>query len=116
MATNNYPNIGYKTQGKDFNFYQKVAVSATTFGGESVSGQQPDIIISFTTQGIMLLNEGSGIVEYSFNGNTVHGELNSASASNGLSFDNRVVSMIWFRIKSGSVGPINIRIDAWSIH
>jgi hypothetical protein len=115
MTTNNFPNIGYKTQGKDFNFYQKLSVTATTFGGGSASGQQPDIIISFTTQGVLFLNEGTGVVEYSFNGQTVHGELDSTKPSVGLSFDNRVVSMIWFRVKSGSSGPINVSIHAWSI-
>lgn len=116
MVTNNYPNIGYKTQGKDFNFYQKVAVSATTFGGTSVSGAQPDIIITFPTESIMFLSEGSGstgVVEYSFNGNTVHGELDPSLPSKTLSFDNRTVSMIWFRIKSGSSGTVTIRVDAW---
>lgn len=115
MVTNNFPNIGYKTQGKDFNFFQKLAVVATTFGGNSVGGQQPDFIISFTTQGLLFLNEGSGVVEYSFNGITVHGELDSTGASKGLSFDNRVASMIWFRVKSGSSGPITVSVHAWSI-
>ena len=115
MPTNNFPGIGYKTLGRDFNFFQKVAVSATTFGGGSVDGYQPDIIITFTTQGALFLNEGSGVVEYSFNGTTVHGELDSGGASKGLSFDNRVISMIWFRVKSGSSGPITISVQAWSI-
>ena len=79
-----------------------------------MSGQQPDAIITFTTQGIMLLNEGTGVVEVSFNGTTVHAELNSANASTGLSFDNRVVSCIWLRVQSGSTGPINVAIYAWS--
>lgn len=114
--TNNYPNIGYKTQGKDFNFYQKVEVSSSTFGGASVSGEQPDVIIKFGTRSIMLLNEetsSSQVVEYSFNGSTVHGELDPSLPSRGLVFDNRQISMIWLRVKSGSTGPITIRIDAW---
>lgn len=114
MSSNNFPGVGYKTVGKDFNFFQKIDVSATTFGGNSVSGKQPDIVITFSTQGLFFLNEGTGTVEYSFNGSTVHGELNSANASKSLSFDNRVVSLIWLRIKSGSSGPITIRVDAWS--
>ena len=113
MPNNNFPGIGYTTNGRDFNFFQKVSVTATTFGGSSVDGYQPDIIITFPTQGVIFLNEGSGIVEYSFNGNTLHGELDSTKPSVGLAFDNRVVSKVWFRVKSGSSGPIVVSVQAW---
>lgn len=116
MPTNNYPNIGKKNFGRDFNFYQKFEVVAADFGSESTGGEQPDTIITFPTQSIMFLNEETGagkIVEYSFNGNHVHGELNPELPSRGLTFDNRVASTIWFRVKSGSSGPITIRVDAW---
>jgi hypothetical protein len=114
MPTNNFPGIGYINYGRDWNFFQKVAVSATTFGGGSVDGYQPDLIITFPTQSVLFLNEGTGVVEYSFNGNTVHGELNSATPSIGLAFDNRVISLIWFRVQSGSTGPITVAVHAWS--
>ena len=113
MTTNRFPGIGYNTKGRDFNFFEKVDVSTTSFGGDSVSGEQPDVHITFPTQTVMLLNEGTGVVEYSFNGTTIHGELDSTKASAGLSFDNRVVSMIWFKVKAGSSGPITIAIHAW---
>lgn len=115
MPSNNYPGIGYTNYGRDWNFFGKVTVSATTFGGGSIDGYQPDVVITFTTQGVQFLNLGSGVVEYSFNGITVHGELNSQNASAGLTFDNRVVSKIWFRVQSGSNGPIIISVQAWSI-
>jgi hypothetical protein len=114
--TNNFPNIGYTVTGRDFNFFQKLSVTATTFGGGSVSGQQPDMIITFPTQGVMFLNLGSGatsVIEYSFDGNNLHGELNPANASAGKAFDNRVVSKIWFRIQSGSSGPVSVAVEAW---
>lgn len=112
MVTNDYPGYGRK-KGADYNFFRKKAIVATGFGSESLSGEQPDMVIPFVTTGLTLLNEGSGVVEYSFNGTTVHGELDSTKASSGMSFDNRTVSVIWFRIKSGSTGPIQIRVDAW---
>ena len=115
--TNNFPNIGYTTLGYQRNFYQKLSVTATTFGGGSVSGAQPDMIITFNTQGVQLLNLGSGatnVVEFSFNGQTVHGELNPTNPSAGLTFDNRVVSKIWFRIQAGSTGPVTVSVSAWS--
>jgi hypothetical protein len=116
MPTNDFPNIGKKTQGKDFNFFKKVTVTAADFGSGSVTGVQPDIIITFPTAGIIILNEGTAStnsIEFSFNGNTVHGELDPSTPSKGLSFDNRTVSMIWFRLKAGSVGPVTIQINAW---
>lgn len=113
MPTNRFPGIGKKNYGRDYNFFEKLNVVATTFGGDSVDGYQPDMAIRFPTTGLTILNEGTGIVEYSFNGHAVHGELDSAKASAGMSFDNRHVSLIWFRVKSGSTGPITIRVDAW---
>jgi Neuraminidase (sialidase) len=98
--------IGKKTQGKDFNFFQRIDVNSATFS------DYPSAIITFSTNGILFLNEGSGVVEVSFNGNTVHTELNSADSTKGIVFDNRTVSMIWLRVKSG--GPsISVRIEAW---
>jgi|SRR5271166_3978285 len=114
-GTNNYPGIGYTTYGFDYNFFQKIAVSATTFGGSSIDGYQPDTICPFTTQTVMFVNLGSGTVEYSFNGNTVHGELNSANVNTvALTFQNRVISKIWFRVQTGSSGTINVSVQAWA--
>lgn len=115
MPTNNFPGIGYKTQGRDFNFFKKVAVSATTFGGGSADGYQPDMVITFPTAGLIFNTEGSSTntVEYSFNGQTVHGELVPGTNRATLTFNNRVESLIWFRVKSGSSGPITISVEAW---
>lgn len=113
MIINNFPGLGKKNNGRDFNFYQKLGVTATGFGSNAVDGVQPDMVITFPSKSILFLNEGSGVVEYSFNGNTVHGELDSTLSSKGMAFDNRTVSCIWFRVKSGSSGPITVRVDAW---
>jgi hypothetical protein len=113
--TNNFPNIGKKTYGRDFNFYQKLNVTATDFGSNSVNGVQPDMVITFPTQTVMFLNESTvGVVEYSFNGTTVHGELDPTLISKSLTFDDRVISLIWFKLKAGNAGPVTIRVDAWS--
>jgi hypothetical protein len=109
--TNNFPGIGYTNYGRNFNFFQKITVTATTFGGSSIDGYQPDIIITFPTQTILLLNEdGYGaIVQVSYNGITVDDELNSNLPSKGIAYDNRVVSKIWFRITSGSSCVVSVR-------
>jgi hypothetical protein len=107
-----YSGISKKT-GRDYNFFTKLDVNWDEFGGGASDGYGPDIIIPFVTMGIMLLNEGTGIIEYSFNGTTLHGELNSDNATKGLVFDNRVISTIWFRTHEDSSGPIKISIQAW---
>lgn len=120
MPTNNFPNVGFITQGRDFNFFQTESVTATVFGGNAVDGYQPDMVITFPTYGIILTNEtttGTAIIEYSFNGTTVHGVLNGASTSltRTMTFLNRQVSCIWFRLQSGSAGPITVTVTAWGI-
>jgi hypothetical protein len=118
MAEYSFPPVATgvtKLQGRDYNYFNKVAVNWTTFGGGN--NGNPDCFISFTTQGIQFLNLGSGttnVVEYSFNGQTVHGELNPSNATQGLTFDSRIISLIWFRLQSGSSGPVTISIQAWA--
>ena len=110
MSNYNYTGIGMGkiTNGFDWNFFDKISVSSSTFNNTA------DVFIPFTTQGVMLLNLGTGVVEVSLNGNTVHMELNSANASAGLTFDNRVIGKIWFRIQTGSSGPIVVSVNAWA--
>src|SRR6266404_5990404 len=105
------------SQGFDYNYFKVVSVSSTTFGTSS-DGYFPDVFLTFPTQGISLINYGansSKSVEYSFSGLNTHGELVPGTPSAALVFDNRVVSKIWFRLKSGSSGPVDIRCEAWSI-
>jgi len=111
--------IGKRNQGRDYNFFKRVAVANTTFGVES-DGYYPDIIITFptVTGGVIFTTEGSSTntVEYSFNGNTIHGELIPGATSDRrtLTFYHRNISMVWFRVKFSSSGPINIVVEAWS--
>jgi hypothetical protein len=117
--TNNFPNIGRTTLGYGHNYFKKFTVTATSFGGGSVDGYQPDGIITFSTQYVIMINEtataDNKIVEYSFNGTTVHGELDCASGSQTVKLEMpyRVVSKIWFRVKSGSTGPLTVSVQAW---
>lgn len=100
--------------GQNYNFFKKVAVSRTAFGDPN-DGYHPDFFIPFTTQAVIFLNEGAGVVEYSFDGFNLDGELDSTLPSKGLTFDNRVICKIWFRVKAASSGPITVRVDAWGI-
>jgi hypothetical protein len=110
-----------KTQGHDFNYFNSTSVSWSQFGAPdgytTTDGYGPDLIITFSTYGVMFTNETSGqVVEYSFNGTTVHGQLDgtSTSTTRSVMFNNRVVSLIWFRLKSGSAGPAVITTTAWA--
>jgi len=110
-----------KTQGRDFNFYTIVQVNWTQFGASDgftvEDGYGPDIIIRFSTQGFSLINYGatsSNSIEYSFNGTTVAGDMVPGTPTAALVFDYRTVDMIWFRLKAGSTGPVDVRVEAWS--
>ena len=94
-------------------FFENVAVNWTTFAGTS-DGYHPTNF-GFTTQTIMLSNQGSGVVEFSFDGVTVAGQLDPNDVTSSLSFDNLATTAIWFRLKSGSVGTVTIAVQAWSI-
>jgi hypothetical protein len=115
--TNVFPGIGFN-YGQDRNFYQKVTVTATTWGGASVSGQQPDIFVPFSTYALSMLSEGTlatNTIGFSFNGTILHGEMNPTLPSRSLFFDNRTISKIWFQLMPGSTGPVVVDVMAWQI-
>src|ERR1019366_4143693 len=108
-----FPGI-IKKQGLDFNYFSKVTVTWSSFGGGASDGYGCDLVIPFSTQygGILLLNEdSSSVVAVSYNGSTQHDELNPSLPSKGICYDNRTVSLIWFKLISGSSAVVSIR--AW---
>ena len=127
MPTNNFPNIGKVTYGYSHNYFNKMAVNWTDFGANSVDGYQPDMIINLLepTYTVIFTNitatsstdgyASGSVLEYSFDGNTVHGELGSNTNNFSLTFENRVISLIWFRVQSGSSGPLTVSVQAWGI-
>ena len=100
--------IGPITIGRDWNFFQTLSVVNTEFASA------PDMVITFTTQGILFLNQGVGTINVSFNGTTLHCQLTSGTPSSGISFDNRVVSPIWFCVASGTTPGQVVSVNAWS--
>lgn len=92
--------------GIDHNFFKKITINSNTFGATC------DVILPF--KGLITLSlqlEGSNPIEYSFNGNYLHGDMTSGKASATLLFTGRRVSKIWFRVPSGSS---IIRVEAWA--
>lgn len=92
-----------KTQGHDFNYFQRLSISNTTFSSS------PDITIPFRgVPSIFLVNEGSNTIQYSFNGLTVHGDLVPGTLSSALAFNGRGQSLIWFKLPSGAASTIRV--------
>ena len=109
MPTNNFPYVGYTNLGYDRNFFQKLTVTATSFGSNSVDGYQPDMVITFPTQTVTFFLESSGPCQYSFNGTTIHGDMTAGQASATLTFTDRTISKIWFK------GSGVVRVEAWAV-
>ena len=115
------------TYGYSHNYFSKLSVTWNTFGGGASDGYAPDLIINlleptytviFTNLTATSSTDGyasGSVLEYSFDGNTVHGELGSNTNNFSRAFQNRVISAIWFRTQSGSASTINVSVEAWGI-
>ena len=104
-------------KGPRFDYYNRFTVTSSTFGGDDgytvADGYQPNVIIPFSTQGFVLLNEDtSAVVEVSYDGVNIGDRLDPAVAR-GFIYDNRVNSFIWFRLVSGASAVVSVR--AWGI-
>ena len=96
--------LGKQDRGKDFNFYQEVVVA-----GVATFADEPDVLMGFRGARRMIFVCPDGTVEYSFNGNTVHGKMVSGEPSEKLNFDVRMEDKIWVR------GTGTIQIHSWQI-
>lgn len=97
---------------KGRNFFQKIYVSSTSFASHKISWD-------FTSVGIAIMvesNDPTDVVEYSFDGDNpsqpVHGDMTPLMPSEGIIFDNRSESKIWFRCKTAGKSVL-VRIEAW---
>lgn len=83
------------------NFFTRVSVSGASFSST------PDVNLSGNTS-FSLINEGTGTIEYSFDGSTLHGDLVATTPSAAMTFTDRGFSLIWFRLKSGATSSIRV--------
>lgn len=101
------------TYGRDYNFF-KLATPGSS--GAGVFATDCDVVINMNapTYTVTLWAPSGTVVQYSFNGNTIHGNLDGsgATAPNFLQFENRVISKIWFTYTAGSG---TVRVEAWAI-
>lgn len=86
-----------------YNYFSVINVSGTDFPTD------PQVQIGFMPDMITFLNRGGNKLEYSFDGTTVHGDMDTSDASKSLAFS-RVEVDIWFRAPAGSS---TVRVEAW---
>jgi len=92
---------------KDSNFFGKYRVSSTSF--EVVATW------NFISVGIALMVESDlpeDVIQYSFDGETVHGDMTPRLPSEAIIFDNRFQSKVWFR-RATPGDPVLVRVEAW---
>lgn len=101
------------TQGYDHNYFRRVQVTDGYFHHNP--DDACDVFFQFRGQlSFSMVNEGLGIVEYSFNGNTLHGDMTPGTPTHSIFFDNRRISKIWFRLADGNQPASRIRVEAWA--
>lgn len=88
-----------------FNLFQTIDVTGTNFSTLESIG------FNFIPKGLSLINRGFRIIEYSFDGTNVHGDLNPADSSFSITFKNRSESRIWFRVPTGIA--TSVRVEVW---
>jgi hypothetical protein len=101
------------TYGFDYNFFAQVTPGSS---GAGVFATDCDVVINMKapTYNVTFWAPSGTSVQYSFNGNTIHGTLDGSGtvAPQFLEFDNRVISKIWFTYIGGSG---KVRVEAWAI-
>lgn len=96
------------TRLKDNNFFDKLEVTSTSFSDHHVRW-------NFTSIGIALMvedDDSANIIQYSFDGTTVHGDMRPRFPSEAIIFDNRMHNRVWFR-RTTPGSAVLVRIEAW---
>ena len=89
-----------------FNYFNNITIDGYDFP------IIPQVNFGFLSQGIAFLNKSVLYkLQYSFDGTTLHGDLDPADESRGIIFDNRVESKVWFKAVDGYA---IVRVEAWS--
>ena len=79
-----------------------------------IAGTNKDADVLITLRNVRhfsMVNEGAGVIQYSFNGNTIHGDLTPGTPTAAIIFDNRPINKIWFRLTAP--GSSIVRVEAW---
>ena len=98
---------GKLTRNKNKNFFEKIGVVSTSFSDHSYSWD-------FISQGLSIVAESTNctdVIEYSFNGDTVHGDL-TPGFSGAFIWDDRRECKIFFRRKTEG-NSVVVRLEVW---
>lgn len=95
------------TLKNEIDFFKKVEISSTEFDS-SVKWAFNSTSLSIFVES----NNANDIIEYSFSGHVVHGEINPAFFK-GIFFDNRQRNVIFLRRKSPGQSVV-VRVEAWN--
>lgn len=87
-----------------FNYFRVLSIDGYDFP------TLPQVDFGFNSRSFVLLNRSDYKIEYSFDGTTLHGDLDPTDASAGMSFDDRVECKIFFRSVDGYG---TVRVEAW---
>lgn len=87
-----------------YNYFRIITVDGYAFPTE------PQASFGFNSQGFVFMNRSAHTLEYSFDGNTVHGDLSPSFAAENLMFTSRCECKVWFR---GQDGYGDVRVEAW---
>lgn len=92
---------------KDNNFFTTLTVSTDSF----------DVLAqwNFNSVGLALAvysNDPTDIIEYSFDGKSVHGDMRPTFPSEAIIFDNRYVNKVWFRRRTAGTA-VEVRVESW---
>lgn len=94
-------------RNRDVNFFEKLYVSSTVF----------DTVVTwnFNSVGIALMvqdDDATNVIQYSFDGETVHGDMVPTYPSEAIIFDNRLANKVWFR-RATPGDSVLVRVEAW---
>ena len=94
----------------DYNTFVRVTVDGYEFG----DANNADVVFDYRHSNLSfsLVWEGTGVIEYSFVHPRVHGDMENGQPTQAMFFDNRPVTRIWFRLKSGAGGTV--RVEGWA--
>lgn len=90
--------------GSRYNYFEVVTVDVAAFPTD------PQSDFGFFAQGFSFVNRGAAVIEYSFDGTNVHGDLNNTDESVERLFVSRMECKVWFRVSAGSH---DVRVEAW---
>jgi hypothetical protein len=95
------------TPNKTFNYFTKTTVTTGDFADCKLEWD-------FVSAALSAINEGSAgnVIEYSFDGVNVHGDLDPAKPTAGMIWDARHHSKIYLRLSTGASAVV--RIEAWA--